>query len=53
MNFDELARIAVENGATKATVIPVAKIGLSSVFRDICKTECFITESAVKNSAAK
>ena len=23
------------------------------VFRDICKTECFITESAVKNSAAK
>ena len=23
------------------------------VFQDICKTECFITESAVKNSAAK
>lgn len=23
------------------------------VFRDICKTECFITESAAKNSAAK
>ena len=38
VNFDELARIAVENGATKATVIPVEKIVLSSVFRDICKS---------------
>ena len=38
VDYNELARIAVENGAAKATVIPVERIVLSAAFRDICKS---------------
>ena len=36
MNHEELLRTALEQGATKATIIPESKISTSPSFRDVC-----------------
>ncbi len=38
MNHEELVRIALDAGATKATVISADSVVLSATFRDICKS---------------
>ena len=38
MNHEELIRLALENGATKATIITQDQIVTSATFRDICAT---------------
>ena len=38
MPNDELIRLALENGADKAQVIPQSQIVISPVFREICES---------------